>query len=62
MTVQIKHKLSPKWNQIRSTHENMFKDCKERGWLMKDCIVTELTEAQVYTLYRSADGKNYATR
>jgi len=62
MIVQIKHKLSSKWNQIRSTHETMFKDVKERGWEMKDCIVTELSDAQVYTLYRSADGKNYVTR
>jgi hypothetical protein len=38
----------------------LFKDVKERGWNMKDCKVTELKEALVYTLYRSADGKNAA--
>ena len=61
MTVQIINQTLPKFNQIRSTHSDMFKDIKERGWSIKDCKINELTEAQVYTLYRSADGKNYST-
>lgn len=61
MTVQIKNRYLSKFNQIRSTHENMFKDIKKQGWLPQHCDVTELTDEQVYTLYRSADGKNYTS-
>jgi len=62
MIVQIKNRYLSKFNQIRSTHQTIFNDMKNLGWLPQHCDITELTESQVYTLYRSADGKNYATR
>ena len=60
MTLQVVNTTVNKFNQIRTTTETLFKDVKERGWDLKDCKVTELKEALVYTLYRSADGKNCA--
>jgi hypothetical protein len=60
MTLQVINTTLEKFNQIRTTTETLFKDVKERGWNIKDCKVIELKEALVYTLYRSADGKNCA--
>jgi len=60
MWLQVINTKKEKFNQIRTTKEKLFQDIKEAGWLIQDCKVTELKEALVHTLYRSADGKNSA--
>jgi hypothetical protein len=60
MTLQVINTKKEKFNQIRSTKETLFNDVKSQGWNLQDCKVTELKEELVYTLYRSADGKNSA--
>ena len=60
MTLQVINTKKESFNQIRSTKETLFNDVKTRGWNIKDCKVIELKEELVYTLYRSADGKNTA--
>ena len=62
MTLQVTNTKESKYNQIRSTKETLFADLKSRGWNIKDCKVSELKEALVYTRYVSADGKNQSTR
>ena len=62
MTLQVVNTKKEKFNQIRTTKENLFADLKIQGWSLKDCKVSELKEDLVYTLYRSADGKNTSTR
>jgi hypothetical protein len=60
MILQVINTKKEKFNQIRSTKETLFSDVKSQGWNLQDCKITELKEALVYTLYRSADGKNSA--
>jgi hypothetical protein len=60
MTLQIINTKKEKFNQIRSTKETLFADVKAQGWNLRDCKITELKEALIHTLYRSADGKNSA--
>jgi hypothetical protein len=60
MWLQVINTRKEKHNQIRTTKETLFQDIKTQGWNIKDCKVTELKEALVHTLYRSADGKNSA--
>jgi hypothetical protein len=62
MTLQVINTKKEKYNQIRTTKENLFSDLKIQGWNIKDCKVSELKEGLVHTLYRSADGKNTSTR
>ena len=62
MTLQVVNTRKEKFNQIRTTKENLFSDLKSQGWNIKDCKVSELKEELVHTLYRSADGKNTSTR
>jgi hypothetical protein len=62
MTLQVVNIKKEKYNQIRTTKENLFKDLKTQGWSIKDCKVNELKESLVHTLYRSVDGKNTSTR
>ena len=62
MTLQVVNTKKEKFNQIRTTKENLFADLKSQGWSLKDCKVSELKEELVHTLYRSADGKNTSTR
>lgn len=62
MTLQVVNTKKEKFNQIRTTKENLFSDLKSQGWSLKDCKVSELKEELVHTLYRSADGKNTSTR
>jgi hypothetical protein len=62
MTLQVINTTKSKYNQIRTTKENLFSDLKIQGWNLKDCKVSELKESLVHTLYRSADGKNTSTR
>jgi hypothetical protein len=62
MTLQVVNTRKEKFNQIRTTKENLFSDLKIQGWNIKDCKVNELKESLVHTLYRSADGKNTSTR
>jgi len=62
MTLQVVNTRKEKFNQIRTTKENLFSDLKSKGWSIKDCKINELKEGLVYTLYRSADGKNTSTR
>lgn len=62
MTLQVINTRKEKFNQIRTTKENLFSDLKSQGWSLKDCKVSELKEELVHTLYRSADGKNTSTR
>ena len=60
--LQVVNTRKEKFNQIRTTKENLFFDLKVQGWNIKDCKVRELKEELVHTLYRSADGKNTSTR
>lgn len=60
MILQVINTKKEKFNQIRSTKETLFADAKSQGWNLQDCKVTELKEELIYTLYRSADGKNSA--
>lgn len=62
MILQVINTRKEKYNQIRTTKENLFSDLKIQGWNIKDCKVVELKEELVHTLYRSADGKNTSTR
>ena len=62
MILQVVNTRKEKFNQIRTTKENLFSDLKVQGWNIKDCKVSELKEELVHTLYRSADGKNTSTR
>lgn len=62
MMLQVVNTRKEKFNQIRTTKENLFSDLKVQGWDIKDCKVIELKEELVHTLYRSADGKNTSTR
>ena len=62
MILQVVNTRKEKFNQIRTTKENLFSDLKVQGWNIKDCKVVELKEELVHTLYRSADGKNTSTR
>jgi hypothetical protein len=62
MTLQVINTKKEKYNQIRTTKENLFSDLKTQGWHLKDCKISELKEGLVHTLYRSADGKNTSTR
>ena len=62
MTLQVINTQKEKFNQIRTTKENLFSDLKVQGWNIKDCKVVELKEELVHALYRSADGKNTSTR
>ena len=62
MTLQVVNTKKEKFNQIRTTKENLFSDLKTQDWNIRDCKVSELKEELVYTLYRSADGKNTSTR
>ena len=62
MTLQVVNTTKSKFNQIRTTKENLFSDLRRQGWDLKDCKVSELKEGLVHTLYRSADGKNTNTR
>jgi hypothetical protein len=61
MTLQVINTKKEKFNQIRTTKEKLFADVKAQGWNIQDCKITELKEELVHTLYRSADGKNYAS-
>ena len=62
MTLQVINTKKEKYNQIRTTKENLFADLKFQGWHIQDCKISELKEELVHTLYRSADGKNTSTR
>jgi hypothetical protein len=62
MTLQVINTKKEKFNQIRTTKENLFADLKFQGWHVQDCKISELKEELVHTLYRSADGKNTSTR
>jgi hypothetical protein len=62
MTLQVVNTKKEKFNQIRTTKENLFADLKFQGWHVQDCKISELKEELVHTLYRSADGKNTSTR
>ena len=62
MTLQVVNTKKEKFNQIRTTKENLFADLKFQGWYVQDCKISELKEELVHTLYRSADGKNTSTR
>ena len=62
MTLQVVNTKKEKFNQIRTTKENLFADLKFQGWHVEDCKISELKEELVHTLYRSADGKNTSTR
>ena len=62
MTLQVVNTKKEKFNQIRTTKENLFDDLKFQGWHVQDCKISELKEELVHTLYRSADGKNTSTR
>ncbi len=62
MTLQVINTKKEKFNQIRTTKENLFADLKFQGWHIQDCKISELKEELVHTLYRSADGKNTSTR
>jgi len=62
MILQVINTKKEKFNQIRTTKENLFADLKFQGWHVQDCKISELKEELVHTLYRSADGKNTSTR
>ena len=62
MTLQVINTKKEKFNQIRTTKENLFADLKFQVWHVQDCKISELKEELVHTLYRSADGKNTSTR
>jgi nucleoside diphosphate kinase len=60
MIVQIINTTKSKFNQIKTTKENVIKEIKSNGWNIKDCKIIELKDELVNTIYKSADGKNTA--
>lgn len=69
MYLQVKNTTKPNHNTIRTSTETLFSDVRKQGWNIKDCIVSEIREELVNTVYKGRDGKNipsgskqYATR
>jgi nucleoside diphosphate kinase len=60
MILQVVNTTKNKFNQIRTTKENVIKEIKSKGWNLKDCKIIELKDELVNTIYKSADGKNTA--
>ena len=58
MFLQVQNLRLSTYNQFQTTDVKLVKDIKERGWSLKDCKVSELREALVKSVYKSADGKN----
>jgi nucleoside diphosphate kinase len=60
MILQVVNTTKNKFNQIRTTKENVIKEIESKGWNLKDCKIIELKDELVNTIYKSADGKNTA--
>jgi nucleoside diphosphate kinase len=60
MILQVVNTTKNKFNQIRTTKENVIKEIKSKGWNLKDCKIIELKDELINTTYKSADGKNTA--
>lgn len=69
MYLQVKNTTIPNHNIIRTSTETLFSDVRKQGWDIKNCIVSEIRDELVNTVYKGRDGKNipsgsrqYATR
>ena len=58
MLIQVVNPTVKKNNSFRTSPNKMFKDCKSRGWDVKDCTFKQLRSELVTTTYKSPDGKN----
>jgi hypothetical protein len=57
MYLQVTNLKLAKFNQIRTTLNNLKTDLANMGWNMSDCSVIELRKELVDSVYKGVDGK-----
>jgi hypothetical protein len=57
MMIQVKNTTKANFNIIRSNSKTLVQDVKNQGWILRDCVLTELKDELVTNVYRGVDGK-----
>lgn len=57
ITVQVKNNSKSKFNQFTTPSNKVVSEIKMRGWNISDCVIAEVREELINTVYRGVDGK-----